>query len=239
MPDGLRPRAGPRASRGAAGRSGCAGRRTRRRSRSARRRRASSPALGNERERGHAGADLLPVGDARWQVIPSTANVAMPAGRPESRISGIPVERARRRRRRARRARATSTSTTCACRSTGNMLRQHEVLLLGAERQDPGEVGADRDEADVAERDHARVADEDVERDHDRRVRRARRRTRAAARARVCEPTTADREHEHRRREQRDERSSAVLTRAPPTRRRARARTGRPGRSSSTRITRP
>src|SRR5205823_4619360 len=46
--------------------------------------------------------------------------------------------------------------------------RHREVLRLRIDREDPGEVCADGDEAHVPERDHAGVADEDVERDDDR-----------------------------------------------------------------------
>src|SRR5204863_9733550 len=45
--------------------------------------------------------------------------------------------------------------------------RHGERLRLRVDRDEAGEVRADRDEADVPERDDARVADEHVERDHD------------------------------------------------------------------------
>src|SRR5437763_14894311 len=45
--------------------------------------------------------------------------------------------------------------------------RHREVLRVGIDREDSGEVRADGHEAHVTERDHARIADEDVERDDD------------------------------------------------------------------------
>ena len=62
----------------------------------------------------------------------------------------------------------------CAWRRNGNRPGIMKVFVLRIEREDPGEVRADRDEAHVAERDDARVADEDVERDDDRRSSRGR-----------------------------------------------------------------
>ena len=93
----------------------------------------------------------------------------MPAGSPERRISGIPAIRAKSAPAAAASASETRRSSLRVAQEREHR-RQDEVLLLGAEGEDPRQVGADGDEADVSEREDARVADEDVERDDDRGV---------------------------------------------------------------------
>ena len=100
-------------------------------------------------------------------VMPSTAKVAMPAGRPDRRISGMPATSANSAPAAAAIASETAVEVVRVAQDAEHR-RQDQVLLLDVEREDPGEVGADGDEADVPEREHAGVADEDVDRDHDR-----------------------------------------------------------------------
>ena len=91
----------------------------------------------------------------------------MPAGSPESRISGTPAISANSAPAAAAIASESAVSGVRVAQDPEHR-RQDQVLLLDVEGEDAGEVGADRDEADVAEREHPGVADEDVDRDHDR-----------------------------------------------------------------------
>ena len=101
-------------------------------------------------------------------MISSTANVAIPAASPDSRISGSPTTTAKRP--------PTRVATTRRGRVPDRMVAQnrkqvgkHSRLRLERDGQHAGGEGADCDEADLAEREHARSC---------RRRRRSRRRSR-------------------------------------------------------------
>ena len=97
-------------------------------------------------------------------VISSTANVAMPAARPESRISGRPSTS------------ASTPPTSAASTSEGTLpsVWSRRIGKSSGSTPDfdstgivitPDGEAADGDEADLPEREHARVADEDVDGD--------------------------------------------------------------------------
>ena len=105
-------------------------------------------------------------------MIPSTAKVAIPAARPDRRISASPTASAKA---------APTPGRERERRDVADVVREEEVrearhrdlLLALRDREHPGRPGADRDEADRPEGEDTRVADEDVERDHDRDLDRA------------------------------------------------------------------
>ena len=104
---------------------------------------------------------------SRLWVISSTANVAIPAASPDSRISGRPTRNAKTP---PTAAASTSDATLPIVWSRRSGKRSGRIAGLRLERHGhhAGGEGAERDEADLPEREHARVADEDVDRDDDR-----------------------------------------------------------------------
>ena len=116
--------------------------------------------------------------------------------------------------------------------------RQDQVLLLDVEREDPRQVGADGDEADVAERQHAGVADEDVDRDDDRDV------DEGVAELELAHRVQLRADRRHRDDEQRPGRRAPASASSAAAHTRSAAVARRPakrplGRTRITRITRP
>ena len=166
-------------------------------------------------------------------MISSTANVAIPAARPERRISGQPDDEREHAADERREQRATARCRSCG-RAGSEEVRHHRRLLLHRHGEHAAVQRPDGDEADVPEREHAGVADEDVERDDDR-DRDERVDEVDLGRAREERPDHRDDRDEHRGRESRQERHEPSHTRS--TGRAPARRTGPPGRTSSTRIT--
>ena len=167
-------------------------------------------------------------------MIPSTANVAMPAASPDSRMSGSPT---------TKREDAADRGCDQERRHVPDGRRAQEVeevrhrrrLLLLGDREDARRPDADREEADVPEREHARVADEDVDRD-DRRDRDERGHEVDLGRLRDERADDPGRDDERHRREELDGCATRSHTRSTSPRPRVNSPSGR---TSRTRITRP
>ena len=97
-------------------------------------------------------------------MIPRTANVAIPAASPESRISGKPTSSAKTPPTRGRDEKRRHVPDRRRAQEVEEVRHRRGLLRLG-DREHARRPDADREEADVPEREHAGVADEDVDRD--------------------------------------------------------------------------
>ena len=166
--------------------------------------------------------------------MPSTANVAIPAARPESRINGRPTRSAKTPATTARDQKRRDIPHRRRAQEVEEVRHRRRLLGLG-DREDACSPHADGKEADVAEREHAGVPHEDVDRD-DRRDRDQRRYEVDLVRLRNHRADEARRDDERHGREELDGRAARSHTRST----RPRPRVNRPsGLRRRTRMTRP